>query len=164
MLPTCLLETMMSPEIHIRSAVAQDAAALTSLIYRSKQSNGYDDAFMALCVDVLRVTSESLRHRHAFLAEAENQILGCAMLEPKTTAIAEVCAFFIAPEHKRRGVGMALWHTLLKHAQHLGFSELCLDADPQAVPFYTNLGFKVLHDTPSEAIPNRVIPHMARAI
>lgn len=155
---------MNNPEIQIRAAVSKDAAALTSLIFRSKQSNGYDDAFMELCVEVLRITPEILRQRHAFLAEADNQLLGCAMLDPQDANAAEVCAFFIAPEHKRRGVGQLLWNTLLGHARGLGFTRLVLDADPEAVPFYTNLGFKILHDTPSEAIPNRVIPHMARSI
>lgn len=155
---------MIHPEVHIRAAVSEDAASLTSLIYRSKQSNGYDDAFMALCVDVLRITPETLTHRHAFLAEADNQFLGCAMLDPQDASTAEICAFFIAPEHKRRGIGQILWNKLLSHARALGFTQLVLDADPEAVPFYASLGFKILHDTPSEAIPNRVIPHMARSI
>ncbi|MEH6520305.1 GNAT family N-acetyltransferase [Sulfitobacter sp.] len=155
---------MNNPQIQIRAAVSEDAAALTSLIFRSKKSNGYDDAFMELCVDVLRVTPEILKQRHAFLAEADNQLLGCAMLDPQDANTAEVCAFFIAPEHKRRGVGKVLWNKLLSHAQALGFTKLVLDADPEAVPFYKRLGFKIIHDTPSEAIPDRVIPHMARSI
>lgn len=155
---------MNNPEIRIRAAESEDAAALTSLIFRSKKSNGYDDAFMALCVDVLRVTPETLIRRHAFLAEADNQLLGCAMSDPKDASTAEVCAFFIAPEHKRRGVGQLLWYKLLSHARALGFTQLVLDADPEAVPFYTSLGFETRHDTPSEAIPDRVIPHMARNI
>lgn len=155
---------MIPPEVHIRAAVSEDAAALTSLIYRSKQSNGYDDVFMALCVDVLRITPEILTRRHTFLAETNNQILGCVMLDPKDTNTAEICAFFIDPEHKRRGIGQLLWNEVLNHARDLGFTQLVLDADPEAVPFYYRLGFETLHDTPSEAIPNRVIPHMARSI
>lgn len=155
---------MTKADITIRTAVSKDAAALTSLIYRSKQSNGYDDAFMALCVEALHITPEIIARRQTFVAEAGGALLGCAMLEPRDIVRAEVCAFFIAPEHKRRGIGIRLWNTLLSAARAKGFTQLVLDADPDAAPFYTSLGFETLHDTPSSAIPDRVIPHMARNI
>ena len=60
---------MIAPEVQIRAAVSEDAVALTSLIYRSKQSNGYDDAFMVLCVDVLRITPKILTQRHALRSD-----------------------------------------------------------------------------------------------
>ena len=39
----------------IRKATLDDCTALTDLCMRSKQSNGYDDVFMAMCAEELKV-------------------------------------------------------------------------------------------------------------
>ena len=48
-------------KIRIRRALETEGAALSDLSIRSKQSNGYDDAFMDACRDELAVTPERLR-------------------------------------------------------------------------------------------------------
>ncbi|WP_299025801.1 GNAT family N-acetyltransferase [uncultured Sulfitobacter sp.] len=153
-------------DIKIRAAAEGDAAALTTLVYHSKQSNGYDEAFMAQCVDALRVTPLRLTQIEFLVAEAEGTLLGCAALDRRNTeaACAEVCLFFVSPDHKRRGIGQQLWSTLLARARATGLTRLVLDADPAAVPFYEGLGFVTLYQTPSSAIEGRTLPHMARDI
>ena len=142
----------------LRRAQAKDAPALTTLVYMSKQSNGYDDAFMAACADELRVTPAQIAETDFFLVQAANDaLLGCACL----TQAGEIKKVFVHPDHKRRGVGRLLWTALQNAAQARGMTELTLDADPEAVPFYTALGFSIVGESPSGSIPGRVLPQMA---
>ena len=147
--------------ITIRRAQPAETNALTVLIMRSKRSNGYDEAFMDACHDVLAVTPERLAKGEYWVAEA-GTLCGCASLWPDSDGIsAEVNAFFIAPEWQGKGVGRLLWQKLVERATALGFHNLHLDSDPAAVPFYLAMGFTVTGQSPSEAIPGRVLPYMA---
>jgi ribosomal protein S18 acetylase RimI-like enzyme len=165
----------------VRPAVDADLQALTDLCFRSKQSNGYDDAFMAVCRAELAVTATSLRQARYWLAMpgSASSICGCAALagpvtdteqasgDPNgddSTGYGEVHAFFVDPNWQRQGVGMALWEHLLLQAQRSGMTGLYLDADPNAVPFYESIGFVVTGQSESGSIPGRLLPRMSRAI
>ena len=145
----------------IRRARPEEAADLSTLIFLSKQSNGYDDAFMAACADALRVTPEDVRHGQIWVAKTTQSLLGCVTLTPGPTKTeGEISSFFIHPDSKRQGVGKMLWQTVLSAARGQGMRRLRLDADPAAVSFYEAMGFTVIGETPSEAIPGRVLPVM----
>ncbi|MEX2518701.1 MAG: GNAT family N-acetyltransferase [Paracoccaceae bacterium] len=148
----------MPPEIVIRLARPAEAAALTDLSMRSKQSNGYDEAFMAACRDELTVTPEIVAEGEFWVA-ASGQLLGCARLSGADGA-GEVNTFFVDPAQKRRGIGRLLWAKLRERASALGFTALELDADPNAAPFYIALGFRVVSQTPSGSIAGRMLPRM----
>ena len=146
--------------IKIRRAHGNEAGTLTELSMRSKQSNGYDDAFMAACREELTVTAERLEEGEYWVAEAD-RVCGCACLVAdlgKRTG--EVHAFFIEPKWHRKGIGKLLWKKLLERANAMDLEQLHLDADPAAVPFYNSLGFKVTGETPSGSIPGRNLPYM----
>lgn len=148
----------------IRPARADDIDAMTAVSLRAKQSNGYDDAFMAQCVAELTVTAEMLAQRDYWVAAQEldgtTRLIGLAALEVIEPAEGEVHAFYIDPDFQRQGVGARLWQTLLHRAQALGLHELRLDADPNAVPFYRSIGFEKIGEAPSGSIPGRMLPHM----
>lgn len=69
----------MGMNVEIRRARSDEADVLTDLAMRSKQSNGYDDAFMAACRDELTVTTESLRKAEHWVAD-NGTVCGCACL------------------------------------------------------------------------------------
>ncbi len=148
----------------IRPAQLEDIDVLTALTFRSKQSNGYDDAFMAACRDELTVTADDLRAGEYWVAE-DGMVCGCACLRPDPDGSkGEVHAFFIDPDCQRQGVGRLLWQKLVERARAQKLVELRLDADPFAVPFYEKLGFETVGTMPSGSIPGREIPHMKIAI
>lgn len=154
---------MSAPDIRLRQARPGDEAALTDLSLRSKQSNGYDDAFMAACVEELTVTPERLAEGEYWIAEMgdDGAMCGCVCLLPDpATRTGEVHAFFIEPAFKRKGIGRVLWHKLLERAKAQGLTMLHLDADPFAVPFYEAQGFRITGTSPSGSIPGREIPLM----
>ena len=142
----------------IRRAQFEDYDSLTTVFYTSKQSNGYDDAFMAACAEELRVTPTRIAETFFLLAEEPpGTPLGCACL----TSDGEIETFFIHPDHKRRGIGRALWEALKRQAQAQKLTRLTLDADPAAVAFYRANGFEVVAEVPSGSIPGRYLPQMA---
>ena len=147
-------------KIRIRRALETEGAALSDLSMLSKQSNGYDDAFMDACRDELAVTPERLRADEYWVADADG-ICGCASLSINyDKKIGVVHSFFVEPNLRGSGIGKLLWQKLQERAQTHGFEALVLDADPNAEEFYQNIGFVKVKDTPSGSIEGRFIPHM----
>ncbi len=146
--------------IEIRRARPEEAGALTDLCLRSKQSNGYDVAFMAACRDELTLTPARLAAGEYWVA-VSGDLCGCACLfVEEAGGTGEVHSFFIDPSWQRRGVGRRLWDKLLERANGRGLNRLVLEADPFAVPFYEALGFRTVGEVPSGSIAGRMIPKM----
>lgn len=154
--------------LKLRQARLDEAELLTDLAMRSKQSNGYDDEFMAQCRNELTVTDESLFAAEFWVAEDEAKnytVCGCVGLSVDEEGnSAEVHSFFIDPDWKRKGIGRRLWQDLVKRAGNMGIMQLRLDADPSAVAFYEALGFEIVSYTPSGSIVGRTLPHMTIAL
>lgn len=149
----------------IRLARPDETDALTDLSMRSKQSNGYDDAFMAACRDELTVTDQRMTEGTYWVAEIDGVIRGCVCLgiaEGGTSA--EINAFFIDPDFQGRGLGRVLWDSVLAQAREKGVIRLHLASDPFAVPFYEKLGFVTIGTVPSGSIGGRALPHMTFAL
>lgn len=152
-------------DIHLRPAEIDDVEALTDISIRSKQSNGYDDAFMDACRDELTVKVAHLCQGEYWVASDGDQIIGCASLTPdKGQRTGVVHSFFIDPDHQGRGVGRMLWGKLLERAHAYQMTDVRLDADPNAVPFYQAMGFELAGDAPSAAIKGRRLPHMTLSL
>ena len=146
----------------IRKAEPRDRDALTDLCMRSKQSNGYDDAFMALCADELRVRDTWILGDDFWLAEAmDGTLAGCIRLSSgKADGMGELETCFVDPSWQGRRVGRSLFDVLLGRARALELVRIGLDADPFAEPFYTHMGFRTVGRTPSGSIPGRTLPRM----
>lgn len=157
----------------VRAARRDDTGALTELCLQSKQSNGYDDAFMAACREELTVTPGSLRDAMYWVVEPEGQpgvCCGCAALgldsptDGHSADTGEVHSFFVAPAYQGTGIGRLMWNNLLAQACRLGLRRLHLDADPHAVPFYQAMGCAVVGQSVSGSLPGRVLPLMSLEI
>lgn len=148
-------------EIDIRPAEVEDVDQLTDISIRSKQSNGYDDAFMDACRSELTVTVAHLCQGEYWVACDGDNIVGLASLYPDKDRISGVVhSFFVDPGWQGRGIGKLIWSKLLDRAGAFGLQSVRLDADPGAVPFYEAIGFEVVGDAPSGSIPGRRLPHM----
>lgn len=151
--------------MEVRRGHPSEASELTALVFASKQSNGYDDAFMASCAEELRISEEDLRKGDIWVAVVAGKPAACARLQSTDTSrLAEVSSFFVHPDFKRQGVGRHLWTHLLETARADQITRLHLDADPEAVPFYEAMGFYVVGQTPSGSIPGRFLPLMERTV
>ena len=77
---------------------------------------------------------------------------GIEWLAPETDA-AKIRAFFVAPEHARRGIGRLLLATCAEAARVGGFSRLELMATLPGVPLYGAMGFQPVQ-TVTDVLPN----------
>jgi GNAT superfamily N-acetyltransferase len=149
----------------IRPARPDEAEILTGIAFHAKQSNGYDEAFMAQCVDELWVDPEHIRAGDVWLAEDGEGVAGFCRIgvadEPET---AEVESIFVAPDRQGQGVGKALWARLRDEALKRGFTHFALDADPFATVFYEAMGCVRIGESPSGSIPGRMLPRYRCAI
>lgn len=150
----------MASDITIRAARPNDRETLTELCMRSKRSNGYDDAFMALCTEELRVQDLWITEDDFWIAEAlDGRVVGCIRLSSEG-GIGELETCFVDPDWKGKGVGKRLFEALHEKAKTIGLELIGLDADPFAEPFYARMGFRTIGRSPSGSIPGRTLPRM----
>ena len=152
--------------LQTRLATESDCAELTQLCFRSKQSNGYDSAFMEACCHELRVTNATLTESECSVVHHQQSLCACGCLTIADTTIVrnnsvgEITLFFVDPDWQHRGVGKLLWQCLLQRAQFHQLDVLTLDADPSAEGFYSSLGCETVGQSPSGSIPGRYLPQM----
>jgi N-acetylglutamate synthase-like GNAT family acetyltransferase len=144
----------------LRRAAQSDCAALTDVCFRSKQANGYDDAFMEACRAELTISPETLAQKIFWMAEDDGVALGCAALTLVSAQQGEVSMFFVDPKVQGRRVGRMFWTTLFRLAHEQGLSTLELDADLTPVGFYEKQGFVEIGTAASASISGRLLPRM----
>ena len=68
----------MSGDLRIRAATSEDAAAITSLAFRSKAHWGYSLEFMAACKDELTYTGKMIDapQFHFYVGETNDRMVG----------------------------------------------------------------------------------------
>ena len=150
--------------LRLRRASAADCSSLTELALRSKASNGYDEAFMAACVEELTVDADSLAAGEVWLVvDGGERLLGFFDLRVEGT-LAEVEALFVEPDLKGHGIGRQLWARLEERAKALGADRITIDSDPDALPFYQAMGAVRVGESPSASIPGRKLPRLEKRI
>ncbi len=134
---------------------------MTRLCLASKQSLGYDDAFMAMCVDELSVTPDKLLANEFWAYDEGETMWGFVCLAHNApSSDAEIKSFFIDATRRGSGIGLKLWEKILQRCAALNITKLHLDSEPLSASFYEKLGFKTIGEVPSGSIPNRVLPLM----
>ena len=152
---------MVHPDIAIRRALVSEAAQLTDLAMRSKAMWGYDERFMAQCVDELTIEKTAIAAGNVWVAETDGAIVGLLELILEGRSV-ELRMIFVEPVWVRSGVGRVLWAHAEAHALAFGAETLELDADPNAMPFYERMGMRQIGESPSGSIPGRTLPRMAK--
>ncbi len=149
----------------IRPARPREAAALGALALRSKAWWGYDEAFMAACRDELSPDPDRVTADRAAVAydPGSGEVLGFVTLEGAPPR-GSVGMLFVAPEAIGRGAGRLLYDHALAAAGRLGFTELTIEADPNAEGFYEAMGAVTVGRAPSGSIPGRTLPLMTTAV
>lgn len=150
-------------DVLIRPARATEAGILTELALRSKAHWGYDAQFLEACRDELTVAANEVTRRRALVADQDGHIVGFTTLqgEPPTGVLGMM---FVDPQAIGQGIGRLLFEHTITAGRDLGFTELTIDADPNAEPFYRAMGAVRTGSVPSGSIAGRVLPQMVVAI
>ena len=152
------METSAKP-VALRPPAADELGYLNDLILRSKAVWGYDETFMAACVEELRVDEALLARNHFMVAATDDGPLGIAEVEMDgATAILE--KLFVDPDCLRTGAGKRLFDWARETVKTAGAVRMAIDADPGAEGFYKAMGAVRTGLTPSGSIPGRMLPEL----
>jgi GNAT superfamily N-acetyltransferase len=146
-------------DVLIRPARATEARMLTDLALRSKAHWGYDAEFLEACREELTVAANEVTRRRAMVADRDGHVLGFTTLEgaPPTGVLGMM---FVDPRAIGQGIGRLLFEHTIAAGRDLGFTQLTIDADPNAEPFYSAMGAVRVGNVPSGSIAGRVLPQM----
>jgi GNAT superfamily N-acetyltransferase len=145
-------------DLSVRCAQAGEAASLTELCLRSKAHWGYDADFMRLCVPTLTVSEQSIAQGRVLVAiDGAGDAVGTASVLPDGND-ADLGLMFVEPGAIGGGVGRTLFKAAVGLARGLGYRRMTILADVNAAPFYERMGARFLRQSPSDAIPGRMLP------
>lgn len=154
----------MSSEFTVRKASHTDREAIQALIASSARllSREYydDDQIEAAIEGVFGVDTTLIEDGTYFVAELDGTLVGCGgwskrktlyggdqfverdtgRLDPKTDP-AKIRAFFIHPDHARKGIARAILDVCESEAGKSGYRALELAATMPGVPFYEAVGY-----------------------
>jgi predicted GNAT family N-acyltransferase len=80
-------------------------------------------------------------HFIAETAAVEPEAVGTARLIDKGQGTAKIGRVAVLANHRKRNVGLELMRHIEQYAAEAGFSELVLEAQCHAIPFYEKLGY-----------------------
>jgi GNAT superfamily N-acetyltransferase len=164
----------------LRPATFEDSAVLQTLIARSARHLSIGDYQPEQVEGALQgafgVDSQLILDRTYFVIEHESAIVGCGgwsyrrtlfggdaragrdagELDPQVDA-AKIRAFFVAPEHARRGLGTMLLDRCASEARARGFSRTELMATLPGVRLYAARGYRAADMTQYEVLPGVAI-------
>ena len=148
--------------ITLRPPDILELPALSALCLRSKAYWGYDEAFMAACVKELTLTSADLEDP-VVVAVKGQAIFGLAQVSFDGTEC-YLEKLFVDPTQIGCGVGRTLFAWAVEAARDLGASEMIVEADPGAVPFYRTMGCVPAGEVESGSIAGRRIPRLVHLL
>lgn len=141
----------------LRKARLDELATLTELCIRSTVLIGYDDQHRQACRESLTFRPADMEQSHICVAEADNVLLGAALLLfHENTAFIE--RLFVAPENARTGIGKALFGWALTTAHRAGAQRLLINCHPRAAGFYQRMGAREAHSADPSPFPGRGMP------
>ena len=125
--------------MEIVRAKPEDAAMLTQIALAAKRSWRYPDRWIEQWRQELTIRPEFIASCETYVATVDNKIVGFYALARKLDKL-ELAHLWVAPDWMRRGVGRALFQHATGCAEGLGFRELEIESDPNAVGFYEHMG------------------------
>lgn len=133
--------------IEIRSAVEDDAEAISEVIIAALRATNAKDYSQAVIAQVEKSFSPSavaalIAKRMVFAALADSRIVGTASLDGQV-----VRTVFVRPQLHGQGIGRQLMNTVGQTAKRLGVEILSVPSSVTAERFYQKLGYSAVRET-----------------
>lgn len=105
-------------------------------------------------IDELDVLGEECRH---VLITDRGEAVATARLKPYDADTAKIQRVAVKRERRGQGCGRLVMEQIERLAARLGYANTLLDAQLQAVPFYSRLGYEIVSNEPFD---DAGIPHL----
>lgn len=130
-----------------------------------QQCWNYSDEFMAWEPEAITVSPEHISDGITIVLEQDGRPLGFYVLRGESPTL-EMSRLMIEPTALGSGYGRQLWDHAVQTARSLGVTEITLDADPNAEPFYRHMGAETVgeHDWEPTMMPGWRVKKMRFAI
>jgi len=152
------MQRRLSSRCMFRPARVEECELLSDLAFRSKAIWGYSPEFMEKCRGELTISEDFLKQNLLELMEVEGDVVGFYSLERLSIEVVELGHLFVEPAWLRRGYGRRLLERALRKARDHGFSLLRIQGDPNAAPFYEEVGARRVGERESDSVPGRMLP------
>lgn len=152
---------MNNVSVSFRQARSIDGEALTALANRAKAHWGYLQAQLEAWRADLEISPASIATHWTLCAETGGELVGVVQLNVAIVA-ADLLHLWVEPKAMGQGIGTALLDAAIAHCRSFGLSQLTIDSDPNAEPFYAARGARRVGETPApiDGMPNRLRPQM----
>jgi GNAT superfamily N-acetyltransferase len=127
------------PLLKFRRAQVDDAATLTAIALAGKQYWGYPAEWMTLWRPDLTITPQYIRFEAVQIAEKLGETVGFVGLSTGGNG-RHLEHLWLWPDYIGRGYGRALFNEAVRIARQEGETELWINSDPNAEPFYLKMG------------------------
>jgi len=144
----------------IRAPTIEELASLSELCLRSTAVWGYNEEFLEACRGELSFDQRDLHLTPIAVAEHGGKLVGVAQVKVIGNQ-ADLLKLFVEPSALRRGVGRTLLAWATNVAREKGATQLVIDSDPGAAPFYRRMGAYDVGEARSGSIPGRMLPKLA---
>ena len=146
----------------IRPAVETEAQLLSALAMRAKVHWGYSAEVLEGWRAELAVSPQNIRAKPTFVAMVRIEVAGFYSLSPLGRSC-ELDHLWVLPRFMHLGIGRALLSHALETAARGGATEVTVDADPNAEPFYLECGAvrRGVVPAPLPGQPQRARPQLA---
>lgn len=145
-------------------AKVQDHERLTFITRQSKAYWNYSEAQLKEWEGDLLITPDFIQKNIVFqLIDKEEIIAYYTLIENEGKSSILLENLFILPDYIGRGLGKFLLNDAIQKAIDLEYTEMSLEADPNATDFYLKMGFKII-DQKQSSIPNRFLPIMTKQL
>ena len=142
----------------IKDARTNDAEFLTELSMRSKAYWGYSPDFIEACRAELTLSENEIRKHVVRVAYIAEKPAGYYYLRKLSEEKFELEALFVEPSLVGSGIGTALFKDATSKAAVSGGKLILIQGDPNARQFYLNRGARLIGESPSGSIKNRMLP------
>ena len=127
------------PATAIRPARADEGSELTELALAAKSHWGYVESFLELARGDLTIDAETIASASIFVLERGGRMVGFYGLVGNPPH-GRLEWLFLEPDAIGHGYGRLLWDDAMKKARAAGFTELLIESDRYAEPFYLAMG------------------------
>ena len=129
----------MTGELIIRAAHEAESSRLSELARASKASWGYPPEWLAAWHDDLCLSPEYIQGNDVLVAELDGELVGVVGIGDGADG-PEIGHLWVAAGAQGKGVGAALLREGIAVARTRGWTELRIESDPHAQPFYEHFG------------------------